>query len=151
MVPRPAASATADPHMPAKIMLATMQTCASPPRNRPTRHSANSKIRRVMPAVFIAMPVSMKKGAASSGKELAEAARRWGIESRISPWAIRYTVHAVPIAKKIGIPSTMRGSHIQIIGPPITVAPPSPDPRAESTTASTVSSIIRTAEMGTTR
>jgi hypothetical protein len=43
----------------------------------------------VIPAVFIAIPVSIKKGAARRGKELAEAVSRCGIASRISPLAIR--------------------------------------------------------------
>ena len=42
MVPRPAASATAEPDIPAKITLPMTLTWASPPRNRPARHSQKS-------------------------------------------------------------------------------------------------------------
>ncbi len=48
--PSPAASACATPLMPAKIMLATTFTCASPPRMWPTSAAANSKMRSAMPA-----------------------------------------------------------------------------------------------------
>ena len=42
IVPSPAASATAEPDMPAKITLPTMFTWARPPRSQPARHSAKS-------------------------------------------------------------------------------------------------------------
>jgi len=56
--------------MPAKIMLPRTLTCASPPCTRPTISLATSKIRSVVPPTFIRLPARMKKGMASSGKEV---------------------------------------------------------------------------------
>ena len=67
--PVAAASATAEPDMPAMIMLTTMFTCASPPVIHPTRAVANRTIRAVMPPADINSPASMKSGTASSGNE----------------------------------------------------------------------------------
>ncbi len=69
MAPRPPASATAAPDMPAKITLAPMLTWPRPPRIQPTSAVAKVKIRSVMPAVFIRLPARMKNGTASSGNE----------------------------------------------------------------------------------
>ena len=60
--PRPAASALAEPDMPAKIRLATTFTCPSPPLIWPTRQSANSNISSVTPALFITQPTTIKNG-----------------------------------------------------------------------------------------
>ena len=68
IAPRPPASATAAPDMPAKITDAPTFTWPSPPRIHPTRASAKLKIRSVMPAVFIRLPARMKNGTASKGK-----------------------------------------------------------------------------------
>ena len=46
-------------------------------------------MRVVIPAVFMAMPDSMKKGAARRVNELAVAVRRWGRASKTSPLAQR--------------------------------------------------------------
>ncbi len=73
ITPRPAASATADPDMPAKIMLPITLTCARPPRIRPTRRLATANIRSVVPPTFIRLPARMKNGIASRGKEVVAA------------------------------------------------------------------------------
>ena len=70
MTPRPAASATAEPDMPANSMLPSTFTCANPPCTRPTSSLATSKIRSVVPPTFIRLPARMKKGMASSGNEV---------------------------------------------------------------------------------
>ena len=58
----------ADPDMPAKNMLDTIETCASPPRMKPTSERAKATIRSVMPQAFISSPAMMKKGIARSVK-----------------------------------------------------------------------------------
>ena len=77
MVPSPPASATAVPDMPAKITDPATLTWPSPPCSQPTQALAKSKMRSVMPAVFIKLPAMMKKGIASSGKESTPFTMRW--------------------------------------------------------------------------
>ena len=55
--------------MPAKITLARMLAWHSPPRSQPTQAVAKAKMRSVMPAEFMMLPIRMNSGAASSGKE----------------------------------------------------------------------------------
>ena len=69
MAPTAAASAAADPDMPAKNMADTMVTAASPPGSQPTRALAKSMIRRLMPPVSMMMPANMKSGTAMRWKE----------------------------------------------------------------------------------
>ena len=64
MRPRPAASPTTVPVMPEKITEASTLTWARPPRTWPTSDCAKSKIRPVIPAVFMSALASMKKGMA---------------------------------------------------------------------------------------
>ena len=66
-VPTTAESATAEPFIPAKIMLTTTLTWASPPRIRPTSSRLRSTRRSVILPWFINSPVSRKKGMAMSG------------------------------------------------------------------------------------
>ena len=68
--PMPIASATAEPDMPEKMIEAAMLTWPSPPRQWPTRRCEKSKMRSVMPPVFMIRPARMKNGMASSGKLL---------------------------------------------------------------------------------
>ena len=56
--------------MPAKIMLPSTLTCARPPRTRPTSSCVKSKMRCVIPPVFIRLPARMKNGIASSGNDV---------------------------------------------------------------------------------
>ena len=65
-MPSPAESATAVPEMPAKITEEMMFTWANPPLMWPTRASHQSKMRWVMPPLFITLPKKMKKGTAIS-------------------------------------------------------------------------------------
>src|SRR5918998_717382 len=73
-----AASATADPDIPAKMTEARMFAWQRPPRSQPTRAVANEKMRSVIPAEFMMLPIKMNKGAARIGKELADCAIFWG-------------------------------------------------------------------------
>ena len=74
MVPSPAASATAEPLIPAKTMLAKTFACPRPPGIQPISVLQKRKIRMVMEPVFISLPASRKKGIASSVKLFAEKA-----------------------------------------------------------------------------
>ena len=68
MLPRPTASAVAEPDIPAKMMEATTQTWPSPPVMWPTQVRAKSKRRLVIPPVFMMLPARMKRGIASKVK-----------------------------------------------------------------------------------
>ena len=64
ILPKPAASATAEPDIPAKITLAKIFACPNPPGTQPTALLANPKIRSVTPPEFIlllALPELSKK------------------------------------------------------------------------------------------
>ena len=64
------ASAVEEPETPASITLVTMLAWPSPPRKWPTRATARSTIRTVMPPAFITAAARMKNGIASNVKEL---------------------------------------------------------------------------------
>ena len=64
-LPVPAASAIAEPDMPAKMMLCTTLTWASPPRKRPTSASQKRSRRSVMLPMFMISAARMKSGTAS--------------------------------------------------------------------------------------
>ena len=64
-LPEAAASARAEPDIPAKMMLCTTLTCASPPRKRPTRASQKRSSRSVMLPVFMNSAARMNSGMAS--------------------------------------------------------------------------------------
>ena len=74
IVPRPAASATAEPLIPAKTMLARTFACPRPPGIQPISVLQKRKILVVMDPVFMSLPASRKKGIARSVKLLAEKA-----------------------------------------------------------------------------
>jgi hypothetical protein len=63
--PEPAASAIAEPDIPAKITLCTTLTWASPPRKRPTIASQKRSSRSVMVPLFMISAARMKSGTAS--------------------------------------------------------------------------------------
>ena len=63
--PVPAASAIAEPDMPAKMIDWTTLTCASPPRKRPTIALQNVRRRCVIGPEFISSAARMKSGTAS--------------------------------------------------------------------------------------
>src|SRR5512134_838128 len=105
-VPTVAVSATADPFIPAKNMLDTTFTCASPPRRRPTIARDRSRMRSVTAELFISSPVRMKNGIATSGN-LATASNIWcgTVSSGASPVARMYSVGSRIIASAIGAPT----------------------------------------------
>ena len=66
ILPEPAASAMAEPDMPAKMMLWTTLTWARPPRKRPTSALQKRSSRSVMLPEFMISAERMKSGTASS-------------------------------------------------------------------------------------
>ena len=70
MLPRPPASATAVPLMPANSAEHRIFAWPMPPGTVPTISLAKRNILRVTPPVFIRLPIRMKKGAAIMVKEL---------------------------------------------------------------------------------
>ena len=69
MAPTAAASAAADPDIPAKNMAETMVTAAIPPGSQPTRALARSMILRLIPPFSMITPVNMNRGTAMRWKE----------------------------------------------------------------------------------
>ena len=65
-----AASAMAEPEIPAKNTLVMMFTCPSPPRKRPTIAIERSISALVTPPRFISSPARMKSGIANSENTL---------------------------------------------------------------------------------
>ena len=64
-LPLPAASAMAEPDMPAKMIDCSTLTWARPPRKRPTSASQKSSSRAVMLPEFMISAAKMKSGTAS--------------------------------------------------------------------------------------
>ena len=108
IVPSAETSATAAPVIPAKIMLATMLTYASPPRNLPTRILAKSTSFSVTPAWFIASPATMKNGMAIRTKESMPAKNLSGMIVRGNPLTIIQMEAVAPMATAIGNPTNIR-------------------------------------------
>ncbi len=108
--PVPVASATADPDMPAMIMLVTTVTWPSPPRICPTRHWAKCTRRCVIPPVFMRLPARMKKGIASSVKLVVPEYMRAGSMSRTSvcPSPTKKITAVKPMQSAMGSPIRMK-------------------------------------------
>ena len=70
ILPRPPASATAVPLIPANSAEQSTLAWPMPPGTLPTISLAKRNILRVTPPVFIRLPISIKKGAAIIVKEL---------------------------------------------------------------------------------
>ena len=102
----PPASATAEPDMPAKITLPRMLAWHSPPRSQPTQAVAKVKIRSVMPAEFMMLPIRMNSGAASSGNEFADCAIFCGMMLIESPPNATKAKAASPMVANSGTPSS---------------------------------------------
>jgi hypothetical protein len=98
-------SATADPETPAKNMLVTILTWASPPFNRPTIISANPINLSVILAAFIKSPAKIKNGMAMNGKTSTPVNMRCAMIPREMPLAKdRKTSEDTPKQKAIGTP-----------------------------------------------
>ncbi len=109
-IPIPAASATAAPDIPAKIMLLTTFTWPRPPLMWPTMFWARRKIRWVMPPVFIRLPTRMKKGMARRGKPVVLEYILAGIMDRvsISPSTTKKITAVSPMETAMGRPIMIR-------------------------------------------
>ena len=68
ILPEPAASAMAEPDMPAKMIDWTTLTCARPPRKRPTSASQKRSSRPVIEPEFMISAERMKSGTARSSQ-----------------------------------------------------------------------------------
>ena len=124
--PRPPASATADPDMPAKIIDAMTLAWQSPPRSQPTITVAKPKMRWVTPALFITCPIRMNSGAATKVKELA--ADTSCCTMMIGSMCCRKTnaVAASAIVSQIGGPRKRHAAQTQriVVIVAVTAAPP---------------------------
>ena len=80
--PMAAVSAAEDPETPEKKIVATMTTCASPPRTWPTSTLAKRTSRAEMPPVSMNRPARTKKGTAKSGKESRPVNSFWAMSVR---------------------------------------------------------------------
>jgi len=109
MEPNPEASATEEPDTPAKIILPTIDTEASPPLQCPTSMFAKSSSLRVTPPIFIRFPAMMKKGIARRGKESVPENIFCTMNSRdrFSFVTTKATLES-PSANAMGAPKTMR-------------------------------------------
>jgi hypothetical protein len=104
MMPRPDASATAEPLMPLKIREATTLTWPSPPRHRPTKASAKPNILSVILDEFIRLAAKMKSGTAIRMKLLNILAENISTTMLISmPLARRKDVALMSMPMPIGI------------------------------------------------
>ena len=137
-MPSPPASATADPDIPAKIMLARTLAWARPPRMGPTSARAKSKRRSVIPPSFIRRPVSMKNGIEISTKESTPVTMRCAIPTNGKGEKKQTAMKtATPSPTATGTLATARTTKLTtmavIIAPslrhPATAGPPDPRPR----------------------
>ena len=99
------ASDTAVPDTVASPAPASIVTCASPPRTRPTIEFASAMSRSTMPALIISSPASMKNGIDISGNELTACIIRCGTIEKSTPVAHSATTAATPMANAIGRPN----------------------------------------------
>ena len=72
MAPTPAASAVADPEIPANTIEVITLTWLKPPGTREVKILPKPMILRVTPPLFINWPVRMNRGTAISGNESSE-------------------------------------------------------------------------------
>src|SRR5574341_431996 len=96
--PTAALSAAAEPEIPAKNMLATTDTMASPPVTQPTRTLAKLMSRREIPPLSIRAPASRKNGTAWSTVESAPPNICCG--TRVSGMSVSRTRKTVAVSPK---------------------------------------------------
>jgi hypothetical protein len=118
--------------VPAKNTLATMLAWQSPPRIQPTHTVANAKMRRVIPAPFMMLPIRMNSGAASSGNESAALAMRCASARSGMPVSARNAQPASDMAshnggpRKIATNHTARIESMSVVTAPSFAATPAP-------------------------
>jgi hypothetical protein len=109
-VPMAAASATAAPVIPAKIIALTTTTWPRPPFRCPTKLWANRNKRFVIPPAFIRLPVRMKKGMARRVKLVVLEYILAGImhKTLVSPSATKKITAVKPMDTAMGSPTIMK-------------------------------------------
>ena len=85
IAPVPAASAVAEPDIPAMIMLLTTVTWPSPPLKCPTIACENRTSRSVIPPLFMSPPARRKSGSPSRVNESGALPIFWASTVRLSP------------------------------------------------------------------
>jgi hypothetical protein len=106
ILPIEAVSATEEPEIPPKTILAKMLTCPKAPWRLPSKMVAKSRILLVMPPSRIKTPANTKKGMAVSKKESApEIMRRVAMDEGRS-WIKTPKVVLIKMEKPIGQPIT---------------------------------------------
>src|SRR5512147_1335792 len=102
IMPRPEASANADPVIPEKMMLATTFTWARPPRKNPTLRSAKLKMRVVIPPMFITRAESTNSGMARRMNWLSNPMTMFSTTSwRVMPLRKKYAMEDTTIPSAI--------------------------------------------------
>src|SRR3954452_10042984 len=125
--PSAVASATAEPEIPEKFIVARTVVWASPPRKRPTTAFANSMMREVIPPEFMRLPARMKNGIARSEYESAPTRTRCArSENGSPPCTTMASSDAMPMAKAIGTPTRIKPTNPTIsaalIAAPVDIA-----------------------------
>ena len=106
ITPRPLASETAVPDIPAKIILLTILTWARPPGSHPTNFFAKSNSRSVVPLEFISFPASRNMGTASNVNVFRPPIICWMIVAHLTPpFANIMTTEVRPRLTMTGIPN----------------------------------------------
>jgi hypothetical protein len=114
--PMAAASADAEPEIPANSMLVKMFTCASPPLKCPISALERFTNLRVIPPVFMIWPARIKKGTAIMGNELRLKKSFCGTISKdMSPIPMIAMIPANSIQKATGIPKNRKTKKIPSI------------------------------------
>src|SRR4051812_15685378 len=108
--------------MPAKIMLATTMTCASPPRQWPTSAAANPQMRRLRPMVVKRFPARMKNGTASRAMLCTPSIMYCGTSARLRSSRISGGMTESPIAMETGTRSNSSAMKLAVRSSEITCA-----------------------------
>ena len=113
VLPSAAASATAEPEMPAKNTLAITLTWPRPPLSRPSMAIAKSTRARVMPARFMISPARMNSGIAISANTSIWLKMRCGTMARycVLPLAMKASTEEAPSAYATAVPARQQGQH----------------------------------------
>ena len=125
MEPMAAASALAEPEMPAMRTPVTMVVYATPPRINPTSFFAKLTSVSVIWVASMICPPSMKKGTAIRAKESFAVKTFWASTRGCSPLSSKMAMaEAPPIAMAMGKPIKRRTKNNSTINPIILIHPP---------------------------
>ena len=125
MEPTAAASAAAEPEIPAKNMALTTVTAARPPGSQPTRALARSMMRWLMPPASMSTPVYMNRGTARRWKESHPAyILCTTIIREKSPWTRMAVTAEMPMARAMGVLTANRNKRVSKRTSAVTRIPP---------------------------